>query len=112
MHGKINGIEVIFTIDTGATATIVSTKVFQSIPLDKRPTLQMSTLKRLVNADGRPIEFKGRAHLALQLGSVPIEKTVTIADIEDEVLLGADLLFKDPSGPADLILSEDRMLFR
>ena len=35
-----------------------------------------------------------------------------VADIEDDVLLGADVLQKDTEGPVNIILSEDWMLFR
>ena len=41
-----------------------------------------------------------------------MDQTVTIADIEDEVLLGADVLFRDPTELADLIFSRSQMLFR
>ena len=35
-----------------------------------------------------------------------------LADIVDEVLLGEDLLLCDSSGPADIIQSEEKMMFR
>ena len=112
VEGQVEEVQVMFTIDTGATSTIVSNKVFEAIPKEKRPELKLGSGKRLVNADGRPIDYKGQAHLELQLGPISIEKIVTIAEIEDEVLLGADILLKDPTGPADLILSKGWMVFR
>ena len=35
-----------------------------------------------------------------------------MSDIVDEILLGEDLMLCDPSGPADIIQSEERMVFR
>ena len=34
-----------------------------------------------------------------------------VSDIVDEFLLGEDLMICDPSGPADIIQSEERMVF-
>ena len=65
-----------------------------------------------MNADGRPITYKGQACLNLQSGQVELNKMVIIADIEDEVLLGSDILLKDEQGPADLIMSQSQMIFR
>ena len=35
-----------------------------------------------------------------------------VADIVNEVLLGEDLLLCDASGPADIIQSEEKMMFK
>ena len=43
---------------------------------------------------------------------VSIRKLVNIAEIEDEVLLGADILLMDDGGPVDILLSEGRMILR
>ena len=113
VEGKIETLEVTYTIDTGATSTIVSPSVFQRIPESRRPTLHKTlSAKRLVNADGRPIAYKGQAWFDLHIGPVKIYKRLIVADIEDEVLLGADILLGDPSGPADLLMSEGRMILK
>ena len=39
-------------------------------------------------------------------------KAVIVADIEDDVLLGADILLQDNSGPADLMFSENTMILK
>ena len=45
------------------------------------------------------------------MGPLCFEHECTVSDIVDEVLLGEDLMLCDPSGPADIIQSEDRMVF-
>ena len=39
------------------------------------------------------------------------EHECVLSDIVDEFLLGLDLMLCDPSGPADIIQSEGRMIF-
>ena len=111
MNGTVEGIKVLFTVDTGVSITIVSTKVFDTIPTVQRPKLQLTRHRPLINADGRPIEYKGQALFTFQFGEVTLSKVAVVASIEDDVLIGADILLKDPSGPADLIMSEGRMIF-
>ena len=39
------------------------------------------------------------------------EHECVVSDIVDKILLGEDLMLCDPSGPADIIHSEERMIF-
>ena len=113
IDGEIQGIEVTFTVDTGATTTIVSPRVYDKIPVDRRPSLSQGSNKRsLSNAEGKPMDCRGKATFQIQLGSLRLEKQLIVADITDEVLLGSDILQKDPSGPADILLSENRMILK
>lgn len=51
----------------------------------------------------------GQGKFEFQLGPLKIVRSATVAAITDDVLLGADILLKDAAGPADIILSEERM---
>ncbi|VDI01478.1 Hypothetical predicted protein [Mytilus galloprovincialis] len=44
--------------------------------------------------------------------ALELEKELVIAEIEDECLLGMDILQNDPSGPADVILSRGIIILR
>ncbi len=55
-------------------------------------------------ADGHCLDHRGSAIFELCLGNLCLRKKV--ADIADDVLLGADVLVYGPYGPSDLVLSE------
>ena len=111
IRGSLQDEDVIFTVDTGATTTIVSSKVYGQIPEDRRPRLHSGTAL-LACADGRSIKYLGKALFDVKLGSLSFRKMLSVAAISDDVLLGADFLQKDSDGPADLLLSEGRMKLR
>ncbi len=64
--------------------------VFLSIPENKRPTLRKST--GLTGASGKPLSHYGTAIFTLNLGTVELQREIVVADIEDEGLLGHDVL--------------------
>ena len=99
------------TVDTGATMTIISSKIYDVIPKKYRPELTRTNMKRLTGADGKIIKYRGKATFDLELGDLKLTRKVTVADIEDDMLLGADIIQNDVDGPADLLLSEGRMVF-
>ena len=111
--GSVQGEEVNFTVDTGASKSILSERVYAAIPEDKRPRLVAASSKeKLANADGRQMKCYGKALFAVELGSLKLEKWFTVVEIQDEVLLGADILWEDSYGPADIMLSEDKIVLR
>jgi hypothetical protein len=50
---------LMFTADTGAARTVISTKAFKQIPRDKQPQLKKSCT--LAGADGQPLVELGKA---------------------------------------------------
>ena len=62
-------------------------------------------------AGGEPLKTYGKAVVEIQMGPLCFEHECTVSDIVDEFLLGEDLMLCDPSGPADIIQSEERMVF-
>ena len=58
------------------------------------------------SASGCPLKEYGIALFRLRLITLELEREVIVADIENEGLLGMDVLFQDSEGPADILLSE------
>jgi hypothetical protein len=90
VKGKIYGIHGTFTIDTGASRTLLSEEIYFKIPETRRPPFTKSSI--LVGADGNPLIELGTALFYIQLESVEFEKDLVVAQIDDEVLLGLDML--------------------
>ena len=111
MAGKLHTVPVEITVDTGCSATLISRHVYRSIPDVHRPLLDKSS-KRIQTANGARLECDGVGQFCMELGYVPVEGEYLVADIQDDILLGADILQRDPDGPADLLLSEDKMKFK
>ena len=102
VEGTIQGVNGIFTIDTGAARTVISETVYNTIPATKRSLLTKSS--SLIGADGRPLVELGTAEFSIQLGTVSFEKELVVAQIDDEVLLGLDILMMGDRGPTELKL--------
>ena len=112
-EGYIHGVDVTYTVDTGSTKTIMSYPTYLKIPEGKRPELVSPSKKRLLtSADGGAIIYYGKALFRMDIGPLNLEKPILVADIEDEVLLGADILQRDHEGPADILLSKNRIVLR
>jgi len=93
---------VVFTTDTGASKTIVSSRIFNRLSESEKPKLTGAIGLR--GAGGMPIKVVGRGAFRMQLGPVERLQEAIVADIEDDVLLGFDVLGNAES-PADIILS-------
>ena len=55
-----------------------------------------------------PIKESGKAVLKLQLGQLVLNKEVIVAEIEDEALLGYDILRGESNMPTDILLSQNK----
>ena len=70
----------------------MSTQTFRRIPQSKRPNLKKSHI--LASANGKPLQDLGKAIFAIKLGKLNFETELIVADIEDEALLGLNILMK------------------
>lgn len=104
IQGTIEGIPLLFTTDTGATKTIISEKTYARIPPDRKPQLTKSP--RLSGAGGTPLMELGKAVFEIQLGPLQLQREIIVAKIEDDALLGIDILQNEADGPADIMLSK------
>ena len=46
------------------------------------------------------------------MGPLLLERKVTVVDMYDEILLGADILLKEPEGVLDILGSQDVMVLK
>ena len=105
LDGTVQGKEILCTIDTGATSSILSWNFFQSLDASTRPNLEAVKSRRPIGmADGTSMKVKGKAMFSLGLGPLLLKVNLTVGEIEDELLMGADLLQKGEGGPVNLLL--------
>ncbi|CAC5405010.1 unnamed protein product [Mytilus coruscus] len=104
VKGFIEGVDVIFTADTGACKTVLSEKIFNKIPLLQRPKLRKTS--PLTGDGGESVKLLGKANFNIILGSLEIVAEIVVANIEDQCLLGIDILQGQQGGPADTLLSK------
>ncbi|CAC5374784.1 unnamed protein product [Mytilus coruscus] len=105
---KYRALGVNFTVDTGAARTVLSKQAFQQSPKSKGPILKSSNM--LASADGKPLDELGKAIFNVKLKELDFNIELVVANIEDEALLGLDVLMKADCGPANLKLSDGIML--
>ena len=48
----------------------------------------------------------------LQLGPVSLQRVLIVAEIEDEILFGDDIVRRDPEGPMDILNTERVMVIK
>lgn len=87
---------------------MVSTRVFHKIPTARRPKLEAS--RSLASVDGKPLKEKGKATFNIEIGDLKLQRALVVAEMEDDILLGLDILMKGEKGPADITLSEGVVL--
>ena len=105
VEGVVEKRPVLFTADTGASKTILSINAYHSLEKEKRPELKNCT--SLKGAGGAPIKIFGKATFEIKFGQLSITHEMIVADIEDEALLGYDIL-----NSADLLLSKNKVILK
>ena len=107
LDADIEGVKVLFTIDTGATRSVISEMVYNSIPEGQRPKLTKGT--GLTDASGQLLSQKGSAMFTIPLASgLKPKSEIMVANIEDDRLFGHDLLGQ---GGAELLYTEGAIRF-
>ncbi len=106
IRGTINEIDLIQTLDTGATSTIISNDFSKKLG----GKIDESVPKVYSAANGSPMNIAGRVPVEIKMGSLKLKWNVLVGDIKEDCLLGADILLGLPSGPAEILMSESRML--
>ena len=101
VFGKLQGLDVTYTVDNGASDTIVNHRVYKRIPENVWSQLFQASWW-MKGAGGEPIKIWGQAPFDLQLGPVSLWRVLMVAKIEDQVLLSNDILRRDPEGPMDI----------
>ena len=104
VSGTVQGYPVIFTADTGASKTVLSKRVYESMRPDERPPLSKAC--KLIGADGTNINDLGNGEFTIQLGTLSMQVDAVVAEIDDDALLGIDVLHNSSYGPVDFIMSK------
>ena len=86
VNGMVNGKFRQLLLDTGATKTIIKPNIVQK-SAKIRPTKW-----KLRTATGEPAAIHGEVDVKIIIGSTLIQHPALIADIEDEVILGMDIM--------------------
>ena len=79
-----------FLVDTGASVTILATKVYESIPLGVRPPLRQPSVTLAAYKGQLPVT--GVAQIPMCIGGQGFTWEMYIAPIREEGLLGMDFL--------------------
>ena len=91
LPGFIDGTRVMWLIDTGAARSILSFKIYNSLPASVKFSLS-STNSAIALADGKQAKTHGLGHVVVRLGTRDFQMPVIVAEVEDEGILGMDFL--------------------
>ncbi|KAH3883509.1 hypothetical protein DPMN_007467 [Dreissena polymorpha] len=75
--------------------------------MDSRDHPKLRRSVSLVGPNGVPIKELGMGVFRHEVGPVTLEREAVVADIEDDVLLGYDVLGSRDNGPVDILLSRN-----
>ena len=107
VNGVIDGVNMLFNIDTGAACTVISDKVYSSIPEEERPILTRCT--ETTDALGQSLPQQESAVFNIELGSwQKFSSEIMVANIEDDGLMGHDLLLQ---GRAAILYNKNTLRF-
>lgn len=87
----VNGIKTNMLIDSGATASLLSTEVYQSIPAKNRPNLK-PIHGEMVAINGMSLEIFGYGEFNLDIGGCCYPSTIIVAKLNTTGILGLDFL--------------------
>ena len=104
VRGSRQGYPVVLTADTGASKSVLSKRVDESLRPEERPLLRKAC--KLIGAGGITINELVKGEFTIQLGTVSLQVEAVVAEIDDDGLLGVDVLQSNSNGPVDLILSK------
>ena len=104
IRGTVQGYPLLFTTHTGASKTVLSQRVYDAMRHEDKPSLVKCP--KLVGAGGTAINEQGKGNFKLKLGPVSMHIEMIVADIDDDGLLGVDVLQNAEDGPADLLMSK------
>ena len=93
IDAAVQNVNVQMLVDTGANITIISPRVLMSVPKERRPRVEESTVT-VVMADGEPLSSLGRAEFELRIDGKTYKHEVWIVEIELDAILGYDFLQK------------------
>ena len=91
--GKIRDVEMQWLLDTGCSLSIVSTDVFERIPVSDRPKLGYNEVQ-MKTADGSILPDLGKVHLKVRVDKREYMHPFVVARLTNDGILGTDFLRK------------------
>ncbi|XP_062616134.1 uncharacterized protein LOC134277851 [Saccostrea cucullata] len=89
--GKIENHPISMLVDTGASVTILSSKVFENLDLKKGINLTPSLVK-LTSANGERILVRGECPMKITVGDKTVTHNFLVANILNKCILGIDFM--------------------
>ncbi|VDI32101.1 Hypothetical predicted protein [Mytilus galloprovincialis] len=89
LKAKVNGIITDLLIDTGATVTVISTKMFKK--MSNMPYL-IPTERDILTASGHSLHVSGKTELEIETDTFKCISAAIVADINVDCILGLDFL--------------------
>ncbi|XP_063431167.1 uncharacterized protein LOC134713784 [Mytilus trossulus] len=88
---KIQDVPVKFVIDTGATRTLVTSKVYDSIPDLCRPHLS-ETRSQIKSVSDKYLSLRGKGSFKMDFGKEKFTSEAVVADLQVDGILGLDFM--------------------
>lgn len=104
IRGSVQGYPVLLTADTGASKTVLSKRVYETMRPEDKPKLESAS--KLIGAGGTAIKGLGKGEFNIKLGTVDLKVEAIVAEIDDDGLIGIDVLQSSKNGPTDLMMSK------
>ncbi|KAL3854395.1 hypothetical protein ACJMK2_013666 [Sinanodonta woodiana] len=91
--GRVQGREVNFLIDTGATVTIMNSPIYEQMYDLQKPYLE-SASQQMKMADGKCIQTRGVGIMDITINDTVVKHAVWVAEIDKAIdgILGFDFL--------------------
>ena len=86
VHVNFGGQILNSLVDTGASLTVMSTRVWESSNLSKHGMLPEYN-RTVFTASGAALEVKGKTTVSLQIGKESYDADVIVADVENDLLI-------------------------
>ena len=89
MWNDVIGMPADSLVDTGATLTIISTRLWDTIQKCSPPALEKFT-SQVFTASGGPVDLKGKTAVFIDICGMHYTCKVVVADIDLDLIMGLD----------------------
>ena len=93
VKASVEGMDASLLVDTGATVSVISKVVFETLSLTCKYPLHV-VQDELLAANGSPLEVIGRTRMGIAIGQSKLEQDFIVANVNVDGILGIDFLSK------------------